>query len=71
MTLLERLLIRKNTYILNKKIYIVQKVNIKKYKLYLIKNITTSGIKWNLKKMKDNGIIGREGTARKGRWVIK
>ena len=37
----------------------------------VIKNITTSGIKWNLKKMKDNGIIGREGTARKGRWVIK
>lgn len=35
-----------------------------------IQNITLAGVKWNLKKMKDNGIITREGTARKGRWII-
>lgn len=35
-----------------------------------IKNISLAGIKWNLKKMKDNGIIAREGTARKGKWII-
>ncbi len=35
-----------------------------------IDNITLAGVKWNLKKMKDNGIIKREGTARKGKWII-
>lgn len=35
-----------------------------------IQNITLAGVKWNLKKMKDNGIITREGTARKGKWII-
>lgn len=35
-----------------------------------IGNITLSGIKWNLKKMKENGIIIREGTARKGKWIL-
>lgn len=35
-----------------------------------IENISIAGIKWNLKKMKDNGIIAREGTARKGKWII-
>lgn len=35
-----------------------------------IENITLAGIKWNLKKMKDNGIIAREGTPRKGKWII-
>lgn len=35
-----------------------------------IENITIAGIKWNLKKMKDNGIIAREGTARNGKWII-
>ncbi len=35
-----------------------------------IPNITLAGVKWNLKKMKDNGIIIREGTARKGKWII-
>ncbi len=35
-----------------------------------IQNITLAGIKWNLKKMKDNGIIVREGTSRKGKWII-
>lgn len=35
-----------------------------------IENITLAGVKWNLKKMKDNGIIKREGTARKGKWII-
>ena len=35
-----------------------------------IENISLAGIKWNLKKMKDNGIIAREGTARKGKWII-
>ena len=36
----------------------------------IIGNITLSGIKWNLKKMKDKGIITREGTARNGRWIL-
>lgn len=35
-----------------------------------IENITLAGIKWNLKKMKDNGMIAREGTPRKGKWII-
>lgn len=35
-----------------------------------IQNITLSGVKWNLKKMKDNGIIVRDGTTRKGKWII-
>ena len=35
-----------------------------------IENITLSGIKWNLKKLKENKIISREGNARKGRWII-
>ena len=35
-----------------------------------IQNITLACVKWNLKKMKDNGIITREGTARKGKWII-
>lgn len=35
-----------------------------------IENITLAGVKWNLKKMKDNGIITREGTTRKGKWII-
>ncbi len=36
----------------------------------LIENITLSGIKWNLKKMKEVEIIKREGTARKGKWIL-
>ena len=35
-----------------------------------IGNITLSGIKWNFKKMKENEIIIREGTARKGKWIL-
>ena len=35
-----------------------------------IENITLSGIKWNLKKLKENKIISREGNARKGKWII-
>ena len=35
-----------------------------------INNITESGVKWNLKRMKDNGLIKREGNNRNGKWVI-
>ena len=35
-----------------------------------INDITESGVKWNLKRMKDNGLIKREGNNRNGKWVI-
>lgn len=36
----------------------------------IIEHISLAGVKWNLKKMKNKGIIKREGTARNGRWII-
>ena len=35
-----------------------------------INDITDSGVKWNLKRMKDMGIIKREGNNRTGRWIV-
>lgn len=37
----------------------------------IIGNRSLPTIKWNLKKLKEKGIIGREGSARNGNWILK
>lgn len=44
---------------------------ITRQKLAKITGISESGIKWQLKKMKDEGIIERVGSLKGGKWVVK
>ena len=44
---------------------------ISRQKLAEIVGISESGIKWRLKKMKDEGIIERVGSLKGGKWVVK
>ena len=44
---------------------------ISRQELAEIVGISESGIKWQLKKMKDEGVIDRVGSLKGGKWVVK